>query len=184
MQGHDSLFNSASATPQGVGTGTSWTQWQPTAAEQQGQLVKDDASIAAYGLSSITFDNLQTIAGLVAPPSNSMVETRGFANYYVQNYATPQPRLSRLVFKSRLPTDPMAADLWTHMCRCEISDLLTLRTTHPGGGGFAAVGFYVEGLHYTGRPGTPAYPIVELSLDVSPAAHYTVNPFPGDPNPG
>ena len=69
--------------------------------------------------------------------------------------------------------------MWNHLCKCEISDLLTLKTTHPGGGGFSQ-DFYVEGLHYTGRPGTPTVPIVELSLDVSPRAHYTTNPFPGD----
>jgi len=186
VNGHDNLFNSASATPQGVGTGSSWRQWNPSPPDNDnaaGQLVKDDASILAYGLSSITFDQLQTIAGTVAPPSNSMVETKGFATYYVQNYATPAPRLSRLVFKSRHPNDTWADALWTHICRCEISDLLTVRTTHPGGGGFTGVDFYVEGLHYTGRPGRPEYPIVELSLDVSPRAHYTINPFPGDPDP-
>ena len=95
------------------------------------------------------------------------------------NYKDPAPRLSRLVFKSRSPADPWAGALWNHLCKCEISDLLTLKTTHPGGGGFSQ-DFYVEGLHYTGRPGTPTVPIVELSLDVSPRAHYTTNPFPGD----
>ena len=178
VNGLDNLYNSASATPQGIGTGSTWKQWQPTAAEQAAQTVKDDTSIAAYGLSSITFDNLQTIAG-IATGNNSQVEAKGFATYYVQNYAQPAPRLSRLVFKSRSPTDPWAGALWNHLCKCEISDLLTLKTTHPGGGGFSQ-DFYVEGLHYTGRPGTPTVPIVELSLDVSPRAHYTTNPFPGD----
>ena len=179
VNGLDNLYNSASATPQGVGTGSSWKQWQPTAADQAAQTVKDDTSIAAYGLSSITFDNLQTIAGL-ATGNNSQLETKGFATYYVTNYKDPAPRLSRLVFKSRSPADPWAGALWNHLCKCEISDLLTLKTTHPGGGGFSQ-DFYVEGLHYTGRPGTPTVPIVELSLDVSPRAHYTTNPFPGDP---
>ena len=76
MNGLDNLYNSASATPQGVGTGSTWKQWQPTAAEQAAQTVKDDTSIAAYGLSSITFDNLQTIAGL-ATGNNSQLETQG-----------------------------------------------------------------------------------------------------------
>jgi hypothetical protein len=184
VNGHDNLFNSASATPERVGTSEGSRQWNPTAPDNddaKAQTVEDDASIAAYGRSSITFDNLQTILGKAVPPGNdAKAETLGFATYYVQNYKDPAPRLSRLVFKSRSPTDPMAADLWTHICRCEISDLLTLKTTHPGGGGFNQ-DFYVEGLHYTGRPGTPTVPIVELSLDVSPRAHYTTNPFPGDP---
>ena len=187
--GHDSLFNSASATPQGVGTGSSWRPWNPAPPDNDdadGQLVKDDTSIGNYGLSSITFDNLQTVEG-TATGNNSTVETKGFAYYYVNNYKTPQPRLSRLVFKSRHPADQYADTLWTHLCQCEISDLLTLKTTHPGGGGFNT-GFYVEGLHYTCRPGSAPggavlTPIVELSLDVSPAAHYTTNPFPGDIDP-
>jgi hypothetical protein len=86
------------------------------------------------------------------------------------------------VFKSRSPTDAWADALWGHMCRCEISDLLTVRTSHQGGGGFNQ-DFYVEGLHYTGRLGTPTVPTVELSLDVSPRAHYTTNPFPADTDP-
>ena len=147
VNGHDNLYNSVSATPQGVGTGTSWKQWQPTAAEQAAQTVKDDTSIAAYGLSSLTFDNLQTILG-IATGNDAKAETKGFATYYVTNYKDPAPRLSRLVFKSRSPTDPWAGALWNHLCKCEISDLLTLKTTHGGGGGFSQ-DFYVEGLHYT-----------------------------------
>jgi hypothetical protein len=184
VHGHDNLFNSASATPQGVGSGSGWRQWNTTAPDNDsvaGQTVKDDASIAAYGLSSITFDNLQTVEGQ-ATGNDSKAETKLFATYYVTNYKDPAPRLSRLVFKSRSPADAWADSLWTHICRCEISDLLTLETTHPGGGGFNQ-DFYVEGLHYTGRPGTPTVPIVELSLDVSPRAHYTTNPFPGDTDP-
>jgi hypothetical protein len=179
--GQDNLYNAASATPQGVGSGTGWRQLDPDKDNVAGQYVKDDASITAYGLRSITFDQLQTLSG-IATGNNSMVETKQFATYYVTNYKTPAPRISRIVFKTRAPTAANAGALWQFLCNVDISDLLTLKTDHPGTGGFNT-DFYVEGLHYTGRPGPPAHAIVELSLDLSPRAHWTTNPFPTDPDP-
>jgi len=182
--GQDNLYNAASATPQWVGTGETIRQLNPDPPSNDnvaGQYVKDDDSIALYGLRSITFDQLQTVEGLHTG-NNSMVETRLFAEYYVSNYAAATPRISRMVFKSRRPEHPLGDALWGHMCKCEISDLLTLKTAHPGGGGFNQ-DFYVEGLHYTGSPGPPEHPIVTLELDVSPRAAYTVNPFDEDPDP-
>jgi hypothetical protein len=111
-----------------------------------------------------------------------MVETKQFATYYVENFKDPAPRLSRLVFKTRRPSDAHGPALWQFLCNVDISDLLTLKTAHPGGGGFDT-DFYVEGLHYTGRPGPPEYAIVELALDVSPRANFTTNPFDEDPDP-
>jgi len=187
--GQDNLFNACSATPQGIllEDGT-WRQLNPDPPDNDdvaGQYVKDDASIAAYGLRSITFDQLQTVEGL-ATGNNSMVETKQFATYYVTNYKDPAPRISRMVFKARHPSALNAGRLWDHMCRCEISDLLTLKTAHPGGGGFNE-DFYVEGIHYTGDPGGPGAPqqppIIHLELDVSPRANYTTNPFDTDPDP-
>jgi len=182
--GEDNLFNAASATPQWVGTGATIRQLNPDPPDNDnvaGQHVKDTASIDSYGLRSLTFDNLQTVEG-IHTGNDSMVETRLFASYYVDNYKTPEPRISRMVFKSRHPSDPHAPKLWDHICKCEISDLLTLKTEHPGGGGFDT-DYYIEGIHYTCRPGAPEYPIVELTLDVSPRANYTSNPFDADPNP-
>jgi hypothetical protein len=182
--GNDNLYNAASATPQGVGSGTAWRQLNPDPPDNDdvaGQYVKDDASITAYGLRSITFDQLQTLEG-IATGNNSMVETKQFATYYVTNYKDPAPRLSRLVFKTRRPGDTLGPVLWQFLCNVDISDLLVLKTAHPGGGGFNTE-FYVEGLHYSCRPGPPEYAIVELSLDVSPRANYDTNPFPDDPDP-
>jgi hypothetical protein len=184
--GEDNLYNSCTATPQGVGSGTAWRPLNPDPPHNDnvaGQLVQDAASIAAYGLRGLTFDNLQTIEGK-ATSNDSMVETRLFASYYVENYATPHPRISRIVFKTRAPTAiaQNASKSWEFLCNAEISDLLTVKTDHPGAGGFNA-DFYVEGLHYVVTPGPPEHAIVELSLDVSPRAHWTSNPFDTDPDP-
>ena len=182
VNGYDNLYNAASATPQGVGTGSSWRQLDPAQDDVAGQYVKDQTSIDAHGLHSITFDQLQTLEG-IATSSSSLVETKKFATYYVENYADPGVgRISRMVFKTRRPGNLNGTALWLHMCNVEISDLLTLQTEHPGGGGFNDQ-FYVEGIHYTCRPGPPEYPILELSLDVSPRAHYTTNPFDEDTDP-
>ena len=51
-----------------------------------------------------------------------------------------------------------------------------LKAGATAGGGFNT-DFFVEGIHYTARPGPPAYPIVELTLDVSPSSYYP----PGSP---
>lgn len=179
--GYDNLYNACSATPQGVGTGTSWRPLDPSVDDVAGQYVVDQVSVDAYGPAGLTFDNLQTIEGL-ATGNGALAETRLMAEYYVDNYAHPLDRISRMVFKSRRPGDRLGPALWAHLCNAEISDLLMLRTAHPGGGGFFQE-FYVEGLHYTGRPGAPGVPIIELTLDVSPRAHYTSNPFDSDPDP-
>jgi hypothetical protein len=182
MLGDDNLYNACSATPQGIFTDDgSWRMLDPDKDDVAGQYIKDDASVASYGLRSITFDQLQTVEG-IATSNTALVETKLFASYYVTNYANPAPRLSRLVFKSRRPSDPHAGALWSFLTSVEISDLLTLKTAHPGGGGFDT-DFYVEGLHYTARPGPPDVAVVELALDVSPRANYTENPFPADPDP-
>ena len=90
------------------------------------------------------------------------------------------------MLKSRLPADPHGPALWNFLSSLEISDLLNLRTLHGGGGGFSTAtvdDFYVEGIHMTCRPGGPGLPIAELSLDVSPRANFTENPFDSDPEP-
>lgn len=181
VNGYDGLVNAATATPQGVGSGSDWRPLDPDVDDVAAQYVKDAVSIEEFGLCSITFDNLQTIAG-IATGSDSLEETKRFATYYVQNFSAPTSRISRLVFKSRRPGAVNGSALWLHLCKCEISDLLTVSTFHPGGGGFQQ-DFYVEGIHYTCRPGHPLYPVVELALDVSPAAHYTTNPFDDDEDP-
>lgn len=180
-KGSEALFNVASATPQGILDGGSWRALDPEQDDVPGQTVRDDASITAHGRRPLSFDNLQTLVG-IATGNDSLEETKLFANYYVQNYSDPTERISRLVFKSRRPGAQNGSALWQHVCKCEISDLLTLVTAHPGGGGFNTE-FYVEGIHLTCRPGGPAFPIIELALDVSPKAFYATNPFDADPDP-
>ena len=89
-----------------------------------------------------------------------------------------------MVFKSRRPGNTNGSALWKHLCRAEISDLLTLQTEHPGGGGFLEDQFYVEGLHYTVRPGPPDVPDRRAVAGRVAAGRITRrNPFDEDDDP-
>jgi PKD repeat protein len=176
------VCNACIATPEKVGTGGSCRPYDPAVDDPTGaMLVTDEPSRAAYGLQSLTFDNLQTIED-IATGEGSLAAVKKFATYYVENSKDPHVRISRIVFKSRRPGADHGSPLWAFLNNVEISDLLTVKTAHGGGGGFFRE-FFVEGLHYTCRPGAPNVPVVELSLDVSPREHWTTNPFDTDEDP-
>lgn len=182
--GQDNIFNVVTALPQWVGTGATIRQLNPDPPANDnvaGQTDSDTASIAAYGRRSISFDQLGTVIG-IHTGNNSMEETRVFVDYYLTNYAEFAPRPTRMVFKSRRPGALNGTALWLHLCKCELTDLLTLKTEHPGDGFFDQA-FYVEGIHITCRPAHPDYPHIEMALDVSPQANFTVDPFPDDEDP-
>lgn len=170
--GSDSIINSCLAYPEKVDAGT---KWEPAAGEMEAQLVTDATSIADYGLHGVTFANLQTKYD-VANTLDSPAATKLFAEYYVDNYAQPLPRVNQMVFRTKRVSHPNAAALWRHLCRVEISDLLNLTTSHPGGGGFSE-SFFVEGIHYRIVPLNPDVVDVTLTCDVSPSAYFDANPF-------
>jgi hypothetical protein len=58
----------------------------------------------------------------------------------------------------------------------DISDIVNVVAGYPGGVGIAE-DFYVEGSEMTIRPLNPGYDMVELTLNVSPAAYFTDNVF-------
>lgn len=159
------LYNAVLSTPQGI-----------KSADIAGQLVTDSTSISAYGTRSLSFENLLTAGGkddgLLAND-----ETKLFANYYVDNYKDPRNRISTVSFRPKAVGSTGATALWDLMCGVEIGDLITITTTHSGGGGFDE-DFYIEGIHYEADLllQTP-YTNVTLSLDLSPKAYYATDPF-------
>lgn len=159
------IINSASALPQGVAD-----------VDIPGQLFEDAGSILTYGKRSWSAENLLTDGG-ITDGNDDLAETFLFSTYRVDNYKDPQTRISQVSFKSLAPEDPRAPALWDLICGVEISDTLAVTTTHPGGGGFSAAPYFVEGVHYEVRPATGRYHDVTLTLDLSPAANYTSNPF-------
>lgn len=169
--GKTMIYNSVLAYPQGIADD-----------DIAGQLVEDATSITAHGKKSLSFTDLLTAEGL-ATGNTANEETVAMATYYRDNYKDPLPRIRRMVFKSRMPDDRLAGPVWKMMCRSDISDLLTVVTGHPGGGGFGDEGYYIEGLRQTCRPANPDVPYVELEVDVSPQALFDFNPFDSDPDP-
>jgi PKD repeat protein len=140
-----------------------------------GQAVSDAASQDKHGVRSWSALELLTGHGNLTG-NDPWEETRLFGAYYVENYKQPRARPRNITFRSLRPDDHRAAATWALMTRCDISDVVMLKTTHPGGGGFDA-GFYIEGLTVTGRPLGGDLTDLTVTLDVSPEAYWTEDVF-------
>lgn len=144
-----------------------------------GNLVEDATSIAQFGYRSRDIPNLLTYQGHNDDLSttNAIEETRKFADYRVGNYKDPKTRVSQIEIVALDPRDPLAKPQWAFLCGVELSDLISLETTHPGGGGFDE-DFFVEGIHYICEPAPPPkYYELTCTLDVSPRSLFDYNPF-------
>ena len=150
----------------------------PTAAEVKGQLVKDTTSIGKYGIRSWSAQNLLTRESNL-DGSDSLVETKRFASYYVDNYKDPKNRVNTIGFRSMRPGQPGASILWQMLSRLDIADTVRVTVSAPGGGAFVEEPYYVEGVHEEVRPlGIDAYDDVTMRLDLSPRHYYDSNPWP------
>ena len=163
------IINSAIATPHRTASPL-------TNAEMVGQTVIDSTSIELFGIRSWSALDLITDFGL-EDSSGDLAETKKFATYYVDNYAYPQDRVSSIGFRSINPADDRAPAVWRLLADVDISDEVTVTVQSPGGGGYEAVAYYVEGVHETVAPLVPDYDDVTLTLDLSPVAYFTSDPF-------
>jgi hypothetical protein len=144
-----------------------------TRAEITGQMVQNAASIKKRGYRSQSFQGLQTRAGkLAGAPGNSLVETKRYAKFYVDNYAVPHNRVTAIGFRSIGISTVGAGITWDLLTRLDISDTMTVTVDAAGGGGFLLEPFYVEGVHEDARMLTPDMDDVTMHLDLSPAAVY------------
>ncbi len=159
----DKIINSALATPKDIADG-----------DINGQRVEDLVSIAAYGTRSWSAENLLTKFGHNGN-TTANVETKKYATYYVNNYATPRTRVNRITFKTVPTSSTYASQVWAVMCGVDVSDIIRLKTTHLAGG--FDEDFYVEGIHYSVDPLNDQYLAVQLDLDVSPRSYFNSNPF-------
>jgi hypothetical protein len=155
------LYTSALAAPQNIAD-----------IDIAGQYVMDAGAVATKGLRTWSAENLATAGGTTTTGDQ---ETKLFADYVRDNYPTPRVRVGQLTIKGRRPASVNGPATWALLCGIDISDVVHVTTTHAGGGGFDD-DFYVEGIHYVATPG-PGFPIVELTLDLSPAGYYDANPF-------
>jgi hypothetical protein len=167
-RGLSKIINSAYATPLEV---------RHTGTELAAQHDSDTASIGKYGIRSWSAQNLLTQRGIL-DDADDLTETRRFATYYVQNYSTPRDRITTIQFRPINPAATGAAANWALLSQVDISDQVDVTVAGAGGGGFALEPYFVEGVHEQVQPLTPDYDDVTLTLDLSPKAYWTDNPFP------
>lgn len=165
-RGLSKVINSALATPMNI-----------LDTDIEGQLVQDGTSIGLYGIRSWSAENLLTKIGRLND-NDALAETLLFATYYIENYAEPRNRITDISFRSMLPTDVRASANWGLICGAEISDMLDVTESSPGGGLFDQEQFFIEGVHYDVKPIKGDFVDVTLRLDLSPQAYFTSNPFP------
>jgi hypothetical protein len=159
------LYTSALAGPQPV---------PGTDIDLSSQYVQDAGAVATKGLRTWSAENLLTAGGV--GPTTALEETKKFATYVRDNYPTPRVRVGQVTIKPRRPASINGPATWALLCGIDISDVVHLKTTHHGGGGFNT-DFYVEGIHYVATPGPGDFHIVELTLDLSPKGYYNT-PIP------
>src|SRR4029077_20859754 len=117
------------------------------------------------------------------PPAvtTDLEETKRFATYYVNNYKNPANRITYIAFRSERIGAAGAGELWDLLSRVDISHSVTVTVASPGGGGFNADPYFVEGVHETVQPLTGEMDDVTLTLDLSPQAYFSdTTMFPDD----
>lgn len=163
----DDIMNSYIALPAGP----------ITEAQAAANLVEDATSITLYGYRHESADNLLTSAGHTdATPTTAMEECLKFGQYRVGNYKDPQTRISTLKLIGRGEESINAQALWDMICQVEIGDLVSVETTHAGGGGFDE-DFFVEGISYEAHPMRDDMLEITCELNVSPRSFYNDNVF-------
>lgn len=169
----EKVINAASFSPQGIAD-------DAIAA----QLDADGTSITQFGPRTLSGSDLLTAGGEGSDTNDANDETFLYAEYYVENCKLAQNRVSQITFRWLPPEDPRAGDLWNLLCNVEIGDIVEITTTHPGAGGFLAEPYFVEGISYDakplGREDIPDMVDITLTLDLSPKAYFTSNPFPSE----
>lgn len=138
----------------------------------------DATSIGNYGprTSGLSLENL-IIASGSSDSNTGIQEAATFADATVQNYKDPVTFVEELTFKTPNAGDPtLQANIWAVLTGIELSDLVTVTSTHPGGGGFAAVDHYVESLKETYVPLQGDTWEATLTVGLSSKAHFTYTP--------
>lgn len=159
------IINAALFAPQGIAD-----------TDIAGQLVADSGSVTTYGTRTYTGSELLT-AGGETDGNDANQETKLFADYYVDNFKDPATLISQVTFTNPKPGAANETAQWLFLCGVEISDVVVITTTHPGGGGFATVNYFVEGIQYQAVPAQNG-PLITMTLTLSPAVYYGTNPFP------
>lgn len=151
-----------------------------------GQLKTDSGSISQYGVRALSIPDLlidSSIAGPgAAPPGGDGVgkpaadantECQIIGQYFVDNYAQPVEMISSISFIAQDPKSTLGPPLWKFLTGVEIGDIVVVTQTNPGGGGFRATQFFVEGIHNVVSLGSGTYPQWTMNLDLTPRTWYS-----------
>lgn len=159
------LYNKVLVLPQGVQAKDTY-------------VVKDTASIAKYGPRTLAVTDLLIQAGTTTGKTAVQECKEVFAQYYVDNYKRPYVRPHGLEVRASFADASSAGhldSLWNFILNVEIGDLIELNTVHPGGGGFNALTYYVEGIHNYVEP--PKF--WRQTLDLSPKGRFDQRTYLG-----
>ena len=159
------VINRASASPLGIDDD-----------DIAGQVVQDSASISNWGIRPWSAENLILKQG-VTESNTALEECLLYATYFKNEYKDPVDRISSITFRSQRVGATGAAANWLLLSECDLGDRLAITIGSPGGGGFSAEQFFVEGVHEIYRPAGPDLDDVTLTLDLSPASYFSDNPF-------
>ena len=159
------VINRASASPLGIADD-----------DIAGQVVQDASSISNWGIRPWSSENLIIKQG-VTESNTALEECRLYAQYFVDEYASVADRISSVTFRSQRVGAVGDAANWLLLSECDLGDRVAITIGSPGGGGFSADQFFVEGVHEIYRPAGPELDDVTLTLDLSPASYFDDNPF-------
>jgi hypothetical protein len=165
-RGLSKIINQATATPTEAPRGVALTQ-----AEMAAQVVNDLTSQAKYGIRSWSAQELLTRRHKTGG-NTDLEECKKYAEYYIANYAQPRNRVTDIGFRTVRPGAAGAGETWDLLSRLDISHSVEITIASPGGGGFNAEPFFVEGVHEQVSPLQPDYDEITMTLDLSPKAYY------------
>ncbi len=164
------IINVASASPKSVDTVADFTT----------QVVVAGASKGRYGIRPWSTQDLLTKEGVtdgLLGAGADWAETKLFAQYYVDNYKVPRNRVNQVTFRSMNLGQTGAAPNWLLLSELDLNDRVYIQIDSPGGGGLAAVPYFVEGIHEEHQPANDRMDDVTMTLDLSPADYFQDSPF-------
>lgn len=180
--GKDHIFNDALVAPRNFTT--------PDIASLH---VTDDFSIGRFGIRSISLLDLLILEGTgpTGAERTAIEECGIISNYFVNNYAYPNSRLSGIEFHGAMDdgtTRPAeeSGRLWDFILGVELGDIVQVYTNHPGpptapglanqAGGILGDEYFVEGIsHDVTRLNGIIHRWV-MNLDLSPKAVFASYP--------
>jgi hypothetical protein len=134
----------------------------------------DPTSIAAYGYRGPLDSPDLIIKDNFNNANTGADECELFGEFYVTNYALPRKAVQRVAFKSMSSTDDRAAATWDLMCRADISDAIQLTIDEAG---LADEAFFIDGLSVECRVLNPAFDLVTVMPNLTPASYYGTDVF-------